>query len=49
MELRSVTRSVAVYDLKDSHIGRLNITIELTDDKDYIAYKTSSLLERLNR
>ena len=35
-----ITRSIAVRDLKEKQIGRMTITLELSDDKEYIAYKT---------
>lgn len=39
-----VSRSIAVYDFKQNQVGRLNITIEETEDLNYARKRLTSLI-----
>ena len=44
----SVARSIALLDFKQQNVGRLNITVEATDDRDYIRRKLATLVDQIN-
>ena len=50
LELDSpVTRSLAVLDFKQQSVGRMNVTFELTNDKNYAKDRLRTLVEQMNQ
>ena len=42
------SRSLAVLDFKQNNVGRLNVTVELTDDEKVIEHRLYSLIDQIN-
>lgn len=42
------SRTIAVKDFKSNNVGRMNITFQLTDDKQMIEHRLYSLIDKIN-